>query len=96
MGWYPIFQIDTIMAIEIPYKVRDVHRFVGLVNYYRYMWLNHAHKPAPLTRLCSSKINFKWNDMEQKTFMDMKNIVGQAVFLSYPNFIEEFKSSHRC
>ena len=75
-----------IIEINVPTKVRDVQRFVGLVNYYRDMWRKRAHVLAPITKICSTKVKFKWNDVDNNYFIAMKNIVGRDVLFSYPNF----------
>ena len=55
------------------------------------MWHKCVHKICPLTTLCSTKVKFKWTDIEQKiSFMAMKKILGGCVLFSYPNFSEEF------
>ena len=46
---YKVFAMDSI---DLPTKVHDVRKFVGLVNYYINMWCKHAHTLAPRTRLC--------------------------------------------
>ena len=60
------------------------------MNYYRDMWCNRAHTLAPLTKLYSTKVKFKWTDVENDTFIDMKKIVGRDILLSYPKFSEKF------
>ena len=41
-------------------------------------------------KICSTKIKFKWTDVENNYLMDMKNIVGRGVLLSCPNFRIKF------
>ena len=45
-----------------------VHRFVGLVNYYRYTWRKCVHALSPLIEICSTKLKFKWTYVEHKAF----------------------------
>ena len=40
--------------------------FIGLLNYYRDIWARHPHVLNPLSRLTSSKVNFKWDEVKQK------------------------------
>ena len=54
------------------------------------MWCNRAHTLAPLTKLCATKVNFKWTYAENNTFIEMNKIVGRGVLISYPNLIEKF------
>ena len=51
-------KVEAVKAINIPNKVCNVRRFVGLVNYYRYMWHKHAPTLALLTKLWSTKVNY--------------------------------------
>ena len=80
-------KVEAIKSIDVPTKLCDVWRFVGLVNYYRYMWRKRAHTLSPLTKLFSMKVKFKWKDIENNAFAAMTKIVGLDVLLSYPNFI---------
>ena len=82
--------MEAIKSINVPTKVRDVQRFVGLVNYYRYMWRKHAHTISPSKKLCSTKVKFKWTDVESNAFIAMKNILGHDVLLSYHIFEKQF------
>ena len=54
------------------------------------MWRKHAHTLAPLIKICSKNVKFKWTDIENNTFIAMKKIVGRDVLIFYPNFSEEF------
>ena len=63
---------------------------IGLVNYYRYMWSRWSHLLQPLTKLTSEKVMFKWTDMEQKAFDDIKCTVARNNLLSNPYFNKIF------
>ena len=54
------------------------------------MWRKCVNTLAPLTKLCSAKVEFKWTDVEHNSFIAMKNIVGRDVLFSYPSFSEIF------
>ena len=45
-------------AIRIPKKSSDIHQFIRLINYYSGMWRKRAHTLDPLTKLCSTKLDF--------------------------------------
>ena len=60
--------------------------FIGLVNYYRDMWRKRAHTLATLEKICSTEVKFKWTDVENRSFIPMKKIVGSDVLLSCPYF----------
>ena len=64
--------------------------FVGLVKYYRDMWDKQSHLLQPLTALTSTKVKFKWTDVEQQAFDKNKLIVPRNTLLIYPDFSEHF------
>ena len=53
------------------------------------MWRKPAHTSSS-EKLCLTKIKFKWTDVDNNTFIDMKKILGYEVVLYYPNFSEIF------
>ena len=81
---------EVIKTIDVPTKVQDVQRFLGLINYYWVLWRKRTHILAALTKLCSTKFKFKWTDIKNNAFTGMKNIVGREDLLSYPNFSKTF------
>ena len=64
----------------------QVHQFIGVVNYYCYMWERHSHRLAPLTHTASSKVKFKWNKIKQDDFTEIKQIVYHDTLLAYKDF----------
>ena len=82
--------LSTVELINVLGKVSNVPTFVGIVNYYRYMWRKHTHTLAPLTKICSTKVKCKWNGLDHNAFMTTKNILGLDILLSCPDFIEIF------
>ena len=46
---------------------------------------------APLTKLTSIKINFKWTKVKQYAFKEIKRIVARDTLLTYLGFNETFK-----
>ena len=66
------YKLEDIKAIDVPTNVRNIWKFLRLVNYYRYMWRKRAHTLATLTNLCSTKVQFKYTDVENNAFIAMK------------------------
>ena len=50
-----------------------------------------SHTLAPLTRLTSVKWRFKWTQVKQDTFDEIKRIVARDTLLTYTYFNETFK-----
>ena len=67
-----------------------MHALFGLVKYYRDLWARRSHLFHPLTPLKSPKAKFKWTDVEQKAFDDIKRTVAHDTLLAYPDFNKRF------
>jgi hypothetical protein len=78
------------MEIKPPTKRKELHRFIGMVNYYRDMWPKHSETLAPLSKLTSKNVKSQWTEVEQKAFDRMKKIMSREVLLSYPDFNKPF------
>ena len=44
----------------------------------------------PLTRLMSNKVKFKWTDVEQKSFDEVKQMVAHNNLLAYTDCKKQF------
>ena len=83
-------KVDAIHNIQPPKTRKELRRFIGVVNYYRDMWPRRSDILAPLSKLVSDKVPWKWTDREQKAFELMKKVISKEVLLSYPDFSKPF------
>ena len=83
-------KIKAIQELATPRTIKQVRRFVGMVNYYRDMWPRRSETLAPLTKLCSKNAKFVWGPEQQKAFDTMKKIMTKETLLAFPDFNEEF------
>eukprot|EP00957_Ditylum_brightwellii_P041296 3126204-Ditylum_brightwellii.AAC.1 len=71
--------------MPLPNKVSAIHeilrRFIGIINFYRYMWKGGAEKLAPLTVITSKKAKWKWTQVEQQAFEAVKTAVAKNTLL---------------
>jgi hypothetical protein len=44
-------KVQAILALNPPKSVKELRRFLGMVQYYRDMWAKHSEMLAPLTDL---------------------------------------------
>ena len=84
-------KVQAIQDIATPTTKKQLRRFIGMVNYYRDMWVRRSETLAPLTSLTSKDVKWKWTEVHQKAFDTMKKIVAREVLLSYPNFNDVFE-----
>jgi hypothetical protein len=78
-------QVHAIQKIAEPTNKKQLRGFIGIVNYYRDMWIRRSHLLAPLARLTSKTVVWKWGEVEAKAFRDMK-IICREVMLAFPDF----------
>ena len=74
-----------------PKTRRQLRSFLGLVNYYRDMTKRPSEIIAPLTKMTSNKIRFKWTKVEQQAFETIKLAISKETLLSYPDFSKTFE-----
>ena len=84
-------KIDAIKNIATPKTTKDVRKFVGMVNYYRDMWIRRSDTLAPLTKLCSKTAKFEWKEEQEKAFQTMKKTLCRETILAYPDFSKPFE-----
>eukprot|EP00957_Ditylum_brightwellii_P107751 8220626-Ditylum_brightwellii.AAC.1 len=65
-------KVSSIHEIEPPKNKNQPRRFIGIINFYRYMSKGRADKLSPLTVLTSKKAKWKWTEVEQQAFEAIK------------------------
>ena len=74
-----------------PKTRKQLRSFLGLVNYYRDIVVRRSETSAPLTRLTSTKVPFKWTTTEEAAFHKLKLAISKETMLNYPDFSKEFE-----
>ena len=84
-------KVKAIQNIAPPKTRKQLRGFIGMVNYYRDMWPKRAHFLAPLSKMTSVKVPFKWTEECQTAFDSMKALISKETLLTYPDFNKEFE-----
>jgi len=84
-------KVEAINNLAPPTNRRMLRQFIGMVNYYRDMWPRRSHVLAPLTRLTSKEVKWKWGPEHQVAFENMKRIMARETILAFPNFNKPFE-----
>jgi Reverse transcriptase (RNA-dependent DNA polymerase) len=88
IGIQPVTKkIQAILNINTPTTKQELHRFIGMVNYYRDMWAIRSDVLAPLTKLGSTTAKWLWTEEQQKSFETIKQENSKDTLLSYPDLI---------
>jgi hypothetical protein len=84
---YPIL-IPLLTQTPEPKTRKQLRGFIGLVNYYRNMWIQRSHVLAPLSELCSKNVTWKWTEAHCKAFNEAKKIVAREEFVLVQHLLE--------
>ena len=97
-------KIQAILALSPPESVKDLRKFLGMVQYYRDLWEKRSHLLAPLTDLVgecgqtkttrqnkTKKTKWHWDESHQKAYDGILQVLARDVTLAYPDFNEEFE-----
>ena len=83
-------KVEAIQKLAEPKNKKQLRGFIGLVNYYRDMWIRRSHVLAPLAQLTSKTTKWKWGPEQAEAFRTMKKIIAKETLLAYPDFSKPF------
>ena len=84
-------KVQAIQNIAPPTTKKQLRSFIGIINYYRDMWIHRSEILAPLTAMTSKQAKWGWNKKCQNSSDTIKKIISCETLLSYPNFNEPFE-----
>ena len=84
-------KVQAIKNIAVPTTKKQLRSFIGIINYYRDMWIHRSEVLSPLTSMTSKQAKWNWDAKCQKAFQEIKRIVSRETLLAYPNFNETFE-----
>ena len=84
-------KVKAILALDTPRNRKELRSFIGIVNYYRDMWIRRSHVLAPLVSLTSTKAKWSWGQQQEAAFQTAKRIIAKEVMLAYPDFSLPFE-----
>lgn len=77
-------KITAILNFPKPRNPKQLKGFLGLTNYYNRFTQKYADTTKPLLDLLKKETKFKWTNIHDRTFEDVKNLFTKSVVLSYP------------
>ena len=83
-------KVQDITYIARPTSTKSVWSFVGLVNYYKYMWPRHAHFLTSLTDVYSTSKKFVLINAQEHAFHNIKQLLAEDVMIHFPNHKKSF------
>ena len=82
-----------------PRNVKELKRYIGMVNFYRDCFEKRSHILAPLTKLAAkcgkrkgakAKLAWKWGKKHRIAFEETKRMLRERVSLAFPDFSKPF------
>jgi hypothetical protein len=96
-------KVQAILALNPPNNVKELRHFLGMVQYYRDMWVKRSVMLAPLSDLVGEcgetkttrknkvkKQPWHWDSIHQIAFDNVKTTIAKEVVLAYPDFTKPF------
>ncbi len=83
-------KVQAIMNLDEPKTRKELRSFIGIVNYYRDMWIRRSHVLAPLAKLTSKDVKWHWGPQQAAAFAMTKKIIAKDAMLAYPDFSKTF------
>jgi len=83
-------KVANISSWAPPTNGKMIQRYLGMFNYFREYIPLYSTIAAPLDKLRNKKGNFQLTDLELNCFNSLKNMVGKAPVLSFPDFKSPF------
>jgi hypothetical protein len=97
-------KVQAILALTPPQNVKQLRRFLGMVQYYRDIWARRSEILAPLTNLVgecghtkvtrankTKKKPWHWDNIHQQAFDTVKATIAHDVTLAYPDYSQGFE-----
>jgi len=84
-------KVKGMLKWPTPQYVRDVRKFLGLINYYRQFIKDFAKVALPMNKLTRKDEKWKWGDEQQKAFEQLKKVFTTRPVLATPELNKEFR-----
>lgn len=90
-GLHPIdTKIQTIRGWISPTNITELRSFLGAVGYYRKFIVNFSQTAKPLFKLLKKNEKFKWTEIQEESFKELKFKLISAPILQIPDFNKTF------
>ena len=74
-------KVEAVLSWERPKLVFEIRSFLGLTGYYKWFIEDFSLLATPMTRLTRKEVKFKWNDLCEKVFQELKRRLTSASIL---------------
>jgi hypothetical protein len=82
--------VSAIKTFPTPRNIKELRRFLGLVNFFRKHIPDRAIICHPLNGLTKKGCTFQWSEECDQSFKKLKRILSSAPLLTFPRFDKHF------
>ena len=84
-------KVKAMLDLAPPKNLKQVQSFLGMVNYYRDMWIRISHILAPIHGLLNKGQKWSWDTEHQRAFENITRVMEKQKLLHYPDFNKPFE-----
>jgi len=84
-------KVKRVLKWPTPQCIRDVRKFLGLANYYRWFVKDFAKVALPMNQLTRKDKKWKWGEEQQAAFEWLKGVFTTRPVLATPELDKEFR-----
>jgi len=84
-------KVQGVVEWPVPKSVKDVQKFLGLANYYRWFVKNFVKITRPLHEMIRKEIKWSWEEKQQKAFEELKKRFTTELVLVMPDLDREMR-----
>jgi len=84
-------KVQRVIEWPVPKSVKDVQKFLGLANYYRWFVKDFAKITRPLHEMTRKENKWSWGERQQRTFEELKERFTTEPVLVTPDLDKEMK-----
>jgi len=84
-------KVNGVLSWLEPKNVKDIRKFLGLVNYYRRFIKDFARVARPMNVLTRKDMKWVWRESQQKAFDELKRVFTTKPVLAAPDLDKGFR-----
>ena len=85
-------KVKAITELPAPTNIKQIQKFLGMINFHRNFIPKFAEKASPLYNLLRKNIKFNWDKSCQDGFDALKNAMAEAPILGFIDFDDKYQS----
>jgi len=84
-------KVDGVLSWLISKNVKDMRKFLGLINYYKRFIKDFAKVARLMNVLTRKDVKWQWREEQEQAFDELKRIFMSRPVLAVPDLDKEFR-----